>query len=135
VGPRPGRIPLLIGGNGARGQRAAARHADIYSCYIEERASIEEVAPRLASLNAICGEVGRDPASIGRSVGVGVRPLEPAGARPSGISGSAAEISDAFRSFRDLGFTRLEIMLFPGRMDALEALAPVVDAIRADSAN
>lgn len=134
VGPRPGRIPLLIGGNGARGQRAAVRHADIYSCYIEERASVEEVAPRLASLEATCRELGRDPASIGRSVGAGVRPLEAAGARPSAISGSTEEISDAIRSFRDAGFTRLEMMLSPGRMDALEALAPVVEAIRADHA-
>ena len=46
VGPRPNRIPILIGGNGPRGQRAASQHADIYSCYIEERAHIDEVRPR-----------------------------------------------------------------------------------------
>ena len=134
VGPRPGRIPLLIGGNGARGQRAAARYADIYSCYVEEQASVDEVAPRLRSLEAVCAELGRDPASIGRSVGARVRPLDPAGIRPSAISGSAEEIADAVRSFREAGFTRLEMMLAPGRLDALEALAPVVEAIRADNA-
>src|SRR5215216_6542827 len=42
-GPRPGSLPLLLGGNGPKGQRLAVRFADIYSCYIEERASAEEV--------------------------------------------------------------------------------------------
>ena len=131
-GPRPGAIPLLLGGNGPKGQRAAVRFADIYSCYIEEHASAEEVAPRLASLEAICAELGRDPASIGRSVGVSVRPLEPAGFSPSALSGSAEEIADAVRSFRDAGFTQLEFMAGPGTMEMLDALAPVVEAIRAD---
>jgi len=130
-GPRPGTMPLLIGGNGPKGQRAAVRFADIYSCYIEERASVDEVAPRLASMEAICTELGRDPASIGRSVGVSVRPLEAAGLAPSVISGSSEEIADAIREFRDAGFTQVEIMFGPGNMAALEALAPVVEAIRA----
>ncbi len=39
VGPRPNAIPLLIGGNGPKGQRHAALHADIWSGYAEERAS------------------------------------------------------------------------------------------------
>lgn len=132
VGPRPDAIPILIGGNGPRGQRAAARHADIYSCYVEERAEVDEVRPRLASLEAICEEIGRDPATIGRSVGVLVRPLSPAGERPDVVSGSAEQIADAFRSFRDAGFTRLEIMFGPGTIEALDALAPVVEHLRTD---
>jgi alkanesulfonate monooxygenase SsuD/methylene tetrahydromethanopterin reductase-like flavin-dependent oxidoreductase (luciferase family) len=131
VGPRPNAIPILIGGNGPRGQRAAARHADIYSCYVEERAHVDEVRPRLASLDAICAEVGRDPATIGRSVGVSVHPLEPAGVRRDVISGSADEIADAIRSFREAGFSQLEMMLGPGTVAAMEALGPVVERLRA----
>lgn len=132
VGPRPNAIPILIGGNGPRGQRAAARHADIWSGYAEERAHVDELGPRLATLDAICEEVGRHPATIGRSAGVSVRPLEPAGAHDGRISGSAEEIADAIRSFRDAGFSRLEIMMGPGTMAALEALAPVVEQVHAD---
>jgi alkanesulfonate monooxygenase SsuD/methylene tetrahydromethanopterin reductase-like flavin-dependent oxidoreductase (luciferase family) len=131
-GPRPGAIPLLLGGNGPKGQRLAVRYADIYSCYIEERAEVDEVAPRLASLEAICEELGRDPAAIGRSVGVWVRPLDPVGARPSNLSGNADEIADAIRSFRDAGFTQVELMYLPGTMEALDALASVVEAIHSD---
>lgn len=132
VGPRPNGIPILIGGNGPRGQRAAVRHADIYSCYVEERAHVDEVAPRLASLDAICAEVGRDPSSIRRSVGVVVLPLEPAGVRADAVSGSAEEIADAFRSFRGAGFTQLEMMVYPGTLAAVDALAPVLELLDAD---
>jgi hypothetical protein len=48
------------------------------------------------------------------------------------ISGSADEIANAIRSFRDAGFTRLEIMMNPGTIAALEALAPVVEQVHAD---
>jgi hypothetical protein len=90
------------------------------------------VVPRLASLEAICAEIGRDPATLGRSVGVVVLPLEPPGARASAISGSAEEIADAFRSFREAGFTQLEMMVYPGTVAAVEALAPVLELVRAD---
>jgi len=132
VGPRPGQIPVMIGGNGPRGQRAAVRLADLYSCYIEERAEVAEVAPRLASLDAICEQLGRDPATLGRSVGMYVDPTVPAGAKSNQLSGSAEEIADPIRSFRDAGFSRLELMFNPGTMSALEDLAPVLELVRAD---
>lgn len=131
VGPRPNAIPLLIGGNGPRGQRHAVHHADIWSGYVEERAHPDEMAPRIASLEAICAEEGRDPATIGRSVGVVVHPLAPAGARPDALSGSAREIADAIREFEAVGYTRLEMMFGPGTMAALDALAPVLEALDA----
>jgi alkanesulfonate monooxygenase SsuD/methylene tetrahydromethanopterin reductase-like flavin-dependent oxidoreductase (luciferase family) len=132
TGPRPGGIPLMIGGNGPKGQRLAARHADIWSSWAEERSDVGEFAPRLVSLDAICAEVGRDPATIGRSAGVEVHPLEPAGQSPDVIAGSAEEIADAIRTFREAGYTQLEIMTTPGTMASLEALAPVLELLDAD---
>lgn len=132
VGPRPGAIPLLIGGNGPKGQRHAARHADIWSGYIEERAHIDEMAPRLAALDVICAEVGRDPASIGRGAGVSVNPLRPAGWRVSVISGPPEAIADSLRSFREAGFTQVDLMLGPGTVEAIEAMGPVLERLRAD---
>jgi alkanesulfonate monooxygenase SsuD/methylene tetrahydromethanopterin reductase-like flavin-dependent oxidoreductase (luciferase family) len=132
VGPRPGRIPLLIGGNGPRGQRAAALHADTWSCYAEERAHVDELAPRLATLVRICDEVGRDPATLGRGAGVSVNPLLPSGARQDVISGPPEEIADALRSFREAGFTQVDIMLGPGTIEAFDAMAPVMELLRAD---
>lgn len=132
VGPRPGAIPLLIGGNGPKGQRHAALHADIWSCYAEQRAHVDELGPRIASLDAVCNEVGRDPATIGRAAGLSVRPLDPVGHREGAISGSAEEIAGALRSFQDAGFTQVDLMVGPGTIEAYEALAPVLELLRSD---
>ena len=130
-GPRPGRIPIMIGGNGPKGQRHAVRHADIWSGWPENASDMTEFAPRLASLEAICAEESRDPVTIGRSAGLDVRPLDPAGARPGVISGSAEQMADALRAFRDGGFTRVELMV-GGAPAAYGALAPVIELVHAD---
>lgn len=131
-GPRPGRVPLMIGGVGPRGQRLAALHADIWSGYAQERSDVLEFGPRIASLEAICEEVGRDPASIGRSAGVQVRSLQ-AGPDPSGatLAGSTQQVADAIVAFRDAGYTQVELWPLPVSMAAVEALGPVLDRIRA----
>ena len=69
VGPRPGRVPVMIGAGGLKMLALAARHADIWSWYVEERSDLAEFAPRLAALEAACREVDRDPSSSGRSAG------------------------------------------------------------------
>jgi alkanesulfonate monooxygenase SsuD/methylene tetrahydromethanopterin reductase-like flavin-dependent oxidoreductase (luciferase family) len=132
VGPRPNGIPLLIGGNGPKGQRHAAVHADIWSGYTVERAHIDELAPRLASLDAICEQVGRDPATLGRGAGISVNPQMVAGFDQNVISGSAEEMADAIRSFREIGFSQVDLMLGPGTVDAFDAMAPVLELLRAD---
>ena len=98
VGPRPGRIPIMIGAKGPRMLRVAARHADIWSWYAEERSDVEESAPLLEALVAACVEAGRDPATIGRSAGVVVEPTTITGSEAKGfgvpIRGSSAEIAE-----------------------------------------
>jgi alkanesulfonate monooxygenase SsuD/methylene tetrahydromethanopterin reductase-like flavin-dependent oxidoreductase (luciferase family) len=135
VGPRPGRIPIMIGAKGPKMLRLAALHADIWSWYVEERSDLEEFAPRLAALEAACVEVGRDPATIGRSAGIVVEPTSFTGSAKvigAPIRGSAEKIADGFRAFRDAGFTQLEMMVWPPTLAALEAMAPVLELLDAD---
>ncbi len=109
VGPRPGRIPIMIGAKGPKMLRLAALHADIWSWYVEERSDLEEFGPRLAALEAACVEVGRDPATIGRSAGIVVEPTSVTGAAEvlgTPVRGSAEEIADGLRAFRAGGFTQ-----------------------------
>jgi alkanesulfonate monooxygenase SsuD/methylene tetrahydromethanopterin reductase-like flavin-dependent oxidoreductase (luciferase family) len=125
----------MLAGHGPKGLRHAARLADIWSCYAEQRSDVEELRPRIAALDAACVEVGRDPATIGRSAGVEVAPLATSGASdvPKGaITGSAEEIADAFRSFHGAGFTQVEFMLSPQTSDALDAMVPVLELLDAD---
>ena len=110
----------------------AARHADIYSGYLTRGATIEDLRQRLVDFDAMCVEVGRDPAAIGRSRGAFVRPFEPAASRPGNLSGTTEEIADRIRELRHAGYNRVELTWQPGTMEALEALAPVVKSIRAD---
>ena len=120
----------MIGGNGPKGLRLAARYADIYSGYLTRSSTIEELAQRLVDFDRMCSEAGRDPATVGRSIGAFVRPLDPAGVHPANLSGTTEEIADRIRAFAHAGYDRVELAWVPGTMEALEALGPVVEAIR-----
>ncbi len=135
VGPRPGRIPIMIGAKGPKMLRLAALHADIWSWYVEERSDLEEFGPRLAALEAACLEVGRDPATIGKSAGIVVEPTAITGAAEvlgTPVRGSADEIADGLRAFRAGGFTQVEVLLWPRTVAAVEAMAPVLELLDAD---
>jgi alkanesulfonate monooxygenase SsuD/methylene tetrahydromethanopterin reductase-like flavin-dependent oxidoreductase (luciferase family) len=131
VGPRPGRIPIMIGAGGSKMIRLAARHADIWSWYVNERSEVAEFEPRLRELEAACLEVGRDPATIGRSAGILVEPTGVGGAEELAVPvrGSARNIADGIRSFHEAGFTQVEVMLWPATMAALDAMAPVLEEL------
>jgi alkanesulfonate monooxygenase SsuD/methylene tetrahydromethanopterin reductase-like flavin-dependent oxidoreductase (luciferase family) len=135
VGPRPGQIPIMMGAKGPKMLRLAALHADTWSWYVEERSELSEFAPRLAALEAACLEIGRDPASIGRSAGIIVEPTDITGAAEAlavPVRGSAEEIADGLREFRAGGFTQIEILLWPRTLAALDAMVPVLELLDAD---
>lgn len=132
VGPRPGRIPIMIGAKGPRMLRLAARHADIWSWFVEERSDLSEFGPRLAALEAACLDVGREPGTIGRSAGIAVEPTSVTGAADVigvPIRGSAAEIAAGFRAFEAAGFDHLEVVLWPPTRDAVQAMGPVLELL------
>lgn len=135
VGPRPGGIPIMIGAGAPRMLSLAARYADIWSWYVNDRSDPAEFAPRLAALQAACLEIGRDPATIGRSAGIFVEPTDITGAAEAmaaPLQGSAEKIADGLRAFGEGGFTQVEILLWPRTLGALEAMAPVLDLLDAD---
>ena len=135
VGPRPGRIPIMIGAKGPRMLRLAARHADTWSWYVEERSDLTEFGPRLAALEAACVEIGRDPASIGKSAGIVVEPTWFTGSEPvlgTPVRGSAEQIADGLRAFGVAGFTNLELLVWPPTLAALDAMALVLELLDAN---
>ena len=137
VGPRPGRIPIMIGAKGPKMLRLAALHADIWSWFVEERSDLAEFGPRLAALEAACVEVGRDPATIGKSAGIvdraDVGQRLGGGASGLPIRGSAEEIADALRAFGAAGFTNVEVdRLAADRWPRSTRMAPVLELLDAD---
>jgi len=132
-GPRPGKIPIMLGAHRPRTLRLAAQHADIWSDFARESSLPDAFEPVIAQLDAICAEVGRDPASLGRSIGVFVEALDEHDAEELGlgvpITGSAEEIAATLRTFAGMGVTRLEIMPWPNSMASLEALGPILQLL------
>ncbi|MEU5645335.1 LLM class flavin-dependent oxidoreductase [Streptomyces milbemycinicus] len=57
--------PILIGGRSAPTLRVAAEHADLWNI---PGGDIDDVVSRSALLDRYCAEIGRDPASITRSI-------------------------------------------------------------------
>jgi alkanesulfonate monooxygenase SsuD/methylene tetrahydromethanopterin reductase-like flavin-dependent oxidoreductase (luciferase family) len=129
-GPRAGAIPLMLAGHGPRTMRLAARYADVWSGYATESSLPPAFEPMLRQLDEVCLEVGRDPSTIGRSIGVWVEPTDEHGAEAEDqgvpITGSAAEIADTIRAYAAMGLTRLELMLWPLTLGAVAAMAPVL---------
>ena len=125
----------MMGAKAPKMLELAARHADVWSWYVEERSDLTEFGPRLDALVHACEAVGRDPATIGRSAGIVVEPTEFTGAAEAigePVRGGPEEIADALRGFREAGFTQVEILSWPPSAGALEALAPVIELLRRD---
>ena len=128
-GPRPGRIQLMMGGHADRTMTAAARHADTWSGYARSSSLPDAFAEMTSQLDRICEEIGRDPATIGRSVGVFVEPGNAKLAEATGfsvaISGSVEQIAETIAGFSAVGVTRVEVMPWPATLEVVEQLAPV----------
>jgi alkanesulfonate monooxygenase SsuD/methylene tetrahydromethanopterin reductase-like flavin-dependent oxidoreductase (luciferase family) len=128
-GPRPGRIPLMLGGHADRTMTAAARHADTWSGYARSSSLPDAFVEMTSQLDRICEGIERDPATIGRSVGVFVEPGNAKLAEATGfgaaISGSVEQITETIAGFSDVGVTRVEVLPWPATLDVVEQLAPV----------
>ena len=66
--------PILIGGRAASTLRVVAEHADLWNI---PGGDIDDVVARSALLDRYCAEIGRDPASITRSIHLPVSYGEP----------------------------------------------------------
>jgi len=129
-GPRPGKIPLMLGGHGPRTMQLAVQHADIWSGHATNSCQPEGFVPMLKQLEDICESEGRDPATIERSIGLFMQPpgteadtswgMEP-------VNGSADDIMRTIEQFAEIGCTRLELMVLGDPAVAIEQLAPVVE--------
>lgn len=138
-GPRKSGPPILIGSRNPRMDRLAARYADIWNAAWPNRA--EKLAPRIAAIDAACAEVGRDPATLERTVGIMVD-LPGQGPSPGWpwaslvrepnqpLTGTPEEMAAELRACAALGVTRAQVWLDPPGIDGLEAFAPVMERLR-----
>ena len=132
-GPRPHGPPVLVGGEGPRMFKLAARYADLWNTgYMGVP---ETMAAPLARMEAACREVGRDPETLGASalIGLWFPDLQPK--QPSffdkPLVGTAQEIAAALRGYAALGVEWVMFQCEPYKADALRRLTEALQLYRA----
>ncbi len=134
-GPRPAGPPILMGTTGEKMLQLTAKYADYWN--VSWYSDAAEVDPFLAKVDAACATVGRDPATLQRTVGVHVNlPGHPAGGEATDqappITGTPDEIAAKLRAYADHGISHLQIIIAPDTPAGVEAFAPVLEHLDRD---
>ena len=116
-----------------------ARYADLWTAWAINR--VEDVPPLRAAVDAACRDVGRDPATLQRTVAVlldmpGSAPPTPFAAglrsyRAPPATGSVHELADLFRGLAREGISHAIVYVQPTGIDGVEAFAEVLDLLDA----
>jgi alkanesulfonate monooxygenase SsuD/methylene tetrahydromethanopterin reductase-like flavin-dependent oxidoreductase (luciferase family) len=128
--PRPAGPPIWIAAYQPRMMRLAARWGDAFvSAWHPDPGAAAEP---LGHIDAACAEVGRAPATLGRVVGVIVRPgSDPRLPLPIGtIGGSPEQIAAGLLGFRAAGVGHVVCMLDPRDATGLQRFAPTIELVR-----
>jgi probable F420-dependent oxidoreductase len=132
-GPRPAGPPLLIGGEGPRMLRLAARYGDQWN--IGYLGDPETVTGPLARFENACQEVGRDRATIGVTTLIGLwfpefQPDKP-GMFENPLTGTPEQLATAIRGYAELGVEHIMFQCAPYTPEALQQLSKALRLYRA----
>jgi alkanesulfonate monooxygenase SsuD/methylene tetrahydromethanopterin reductase-like flavin-dependent oxidoreductase (luciferase family) len=136
-GPRGNGIPIMLGTRGEKMLRLTARHADQWNAWLAMTdSSPDRVPPLNAAVDAACIEVGRDPASLERTISImvdvaggSVVPASMGRGVAQPVSGSPEEIAATIRRFGDHGITHIQMYLLPNTVATIRAFEPVLRAL------
>jgi probable F420-dependent oxidoreductase len=124
-GPRSGKIPLIVGANGERLLKLAARDADGWNTTWVSDPS--EIRPLRSAVDAACEAVGRDPATLGRSACIYID--LPARVRrfprPDPIlpARSPEEVAELLHAYAAEGLDHVMVWLDPNSLAGIETFA------------
>jgi probable F420-dependent oxidoreductase len=131
---RPNGPPIVIGTRGARMLRLAAAHADAWNAWFTWFGNRPEgLATLREKVDAACADVGRDPATLERTVAVSVqigdgevprRGGPPESAPP--ITGTAEEMAARLRAFAAEGISHVQLVVDPITVESIERLGDVL---------
>jgi len=128
-GPRPGRIPLIVGTNGDLLLKVAASRADGWNTtWISEPA---EIRPLRQAVDSACEAVGRDPKTLSRSACIYIdlpnrvrRFPRPNPVLPVREPAEVAELLDAYAAE---GLDHVMIWLDPNSLAGIEAFSRTLE--------
>jgi probable F420-dependent oxidoreductase len=138
--PKPARAggpPIMVGTIGPRMLRLAALHADAWNAWFawfgNRREGLREVGARV---DAACASVGRDPASLPRTVAVLVQLGEGEVALRGGpeekappLRGSPEELAEGLLSFHAEGISHVQLVVHPNTVQSIERLGTMLEAL------
>ncbi len=141
-GPRPQGPPILLGSlkNGPRMMRLTARHADVWNGWLVHGRSRADAVPALrGAVDAACAEVGRDPTTLVRTVGIAVDQSPAAGTAAATpltvgerlpLAGTPREIAEELRRFAAEGISEVQVSPTVDGLAGIELMAPVLERLR-----
>ncbi len=126
-GPQTSGPPILVGSNGPRMLRLLARYADAWNTVWHKDTT--RLRDQLVKVDEACLDVGRDPATLVRTVGGNIAMEGYLGRRPDPIEGDDDAKAETIAAFRDLGIRHLICGLDPCTPASIEAFAPVIERL------
>lgn len=134
-GPSSDGPPINIAAGGPRMLGLVARYADQWNWWAWDE-TLEEVRvrfePILETLDAALEEEGRDPSTLGRTFdlySVQAAGVEAEHGMERPVGGSPEEIAEYILGLGALGFTEVRCDVWPKSVEAIEAMAPVVELV------
>lgn len=135
-GPRPAGPPIMIGSVGPRMLRIALPYAASWNVWFADTGNSPRGVPRLREIvDEACRDVGRDPATIERTVAIQVR--MPAGTgriqgdygrqKEAPLAGTTAEMAEELRAYAREGIGHVQLVVDPITAASVEDLAPLLE--------
>lgn len=142
-GPRPEGPPIMIGTTGHKMLRLTAKYADMWNAYwTSTNNSPRGVAPLRERIDEACAEVGRDPATLERTVTVLTAEADAANpwwnSLPTGhsyepfepLSGEPEVFAEGLREYHREGIAQVQISVDNISIAAIERLGPGLDLLK-----
>ena len=112
--------------------RLLATYGDIWNVWA--RTTPAQIAEDRAKVDAACATVGRDPATLGRTLCLHIdlpnrvgRPSEPLPALPVA---SPEQLAETLRAFAAEGIGHVQLWIDPNTIAGLEWVAPALEMVR-----
>jgi probable F420-dependent oxidoreductase len=132
---RPGGIPLMVGSEGPRVLKATLPYVDAWNAWFAWFGNTSEgAAASIATMDAVCREVGRDPAEVDKTVTVLVRApggsSEPQGSpdrrKAYPIGGTHEVVAEELDAFSRVGVAHVQLVVDPITVSSIEWLGGVL---------
>jgi probable F420-dependent oxidoreductase len=129
------RIPIWVGGEGARAQRRAALHGDAWFPYFV-RITPQELKTRFDNVRRWAAESGRDPAEIRLACCLPIElRREPVPQEEGRLIGNSEQLTEALKGYQEIGVEHIALQFmvprYPDRMEQIEQFAKdVMPALR-----